>query len=179
MRMSEYFWLTLDDQKMKPIFPVLHPEGPELRPDMSQLEIASIRYGVVGYFNDEDGVITDILTQPAFLVSDGLKRLLTAYQRQAAFRAVQLYDIHQDSVNNPLYWIGIYPALPCLSAQSEFYPNGLVKRLVLDRARIPRRAFFQPADLLERRLIVRLDLAESIARRPFTGVKLVEVEVAD
>jgi hypothetical protein len=174
---EKYFWLRQDTRNIRPVRLEAHPLAPKLYPQMTQLEIASVKDAVICYFDsDGGGAVLDILLQPTLLVSDMLKRIMLTYQTQLYFAPVQFYDVGRRGAGNPLYWLGVYPLLDCLSASGEFYPNGLMKRMVLSGDKIPDRAVFMPAGMLEKRLILRRDLAESVLRRNPAGIEFSEVE---
>ena len=63
------------------------------------------------------------------------------------------------------------------SDKTEYYPNGTVKRLVLNRKKIGRHNLFLLEGSHRKDPVVSLALAESILRRHPTGVRFEEVEV--
>ena len=174
--MSAYFFLIQDAEHPRPVLPEAHPFGPRLRPKMSRFEIASIKDPVIAYFDGEEGVLTDFLDRPATLVSDALKRIIAARQEKARFVPVQLYDIREKA--NPLYWLGVYPEVKCLSAESRFYPTRMIERAVLDEKKIPDVPVFRAEELIEDRLILRLDIAEAILGAGLVGIRFSDIETA-
>ena len=67
--------------------------------------------------------------------------------------------------------------LDMLSGKSEFYPNGSVKRLVLDAEKIGEHHIFWLNDRRFRNLFVSMEIVESLLRRNVTGIQFREVEV--
>jgi hypothetical protein len=64
-----------------------------------------------------------------------------------------------------------------ISAESEFYETRMIKRAVLDKGRIPDIPVFRAEDLLENRLIFRLDIAEAVLGAGLSGIVFQDIEV--
>ena len=64
-----------------------------------------------------------------------------------------------------------------LSEKTEFYPNGSVKRLVLDSGRVGEHHVFWLNDRRFRNPFVSLEIVESLLRRNVIGIIFREVEV--
>jgi hypothetical protein len=155
--------------------PEAHPFGPRLHRLMSGLEIASIKSPVIAYFDSPEGILLDYLDSPAMLVSNALKRIIEARQEKTHFVPVQLYDIRENE--NPMYYLGVYPKVKCLSDESEFYTTRMIKRAVLAGEKIPNVPVFQAEEMLENRLIFRLDIAEAVLGAGLTGITFQDIEV--
>jgi hypothetical protein len=173
--MNEYFFLLADNLHLRPVMPEAHPFGPRLHPHMSGLEIASIKDPVIAYFDSGEGVLVDCLDRPAVLVSNALKRMIETRQEKTRFVPVQLYDTREKE--NPLYFLGVYPKVKCLSDKSEFHTTRTIKRAVLDKDAIPDVPVFQAEELSENRLIFRLDLAEAVLGAGLVGITFQGLEV--
>lgn len=119
----------------------------------------------------------DILTDPTYLVSDRLRGVLELYDKNIAFKGLQLFSTAEESKNYPLYWVPWFQMRACLHESSEKYDNGMLKNLVLDSKRISDCSIFRISGLQEYKVVVSLPVAESIMRRRFYGVSLRKIEV--
>jgi hypothetical protein len=173
--MSAYFFLMQDKTHLRPVMPEAHPFGPRLHHLMSGPEIASVKSPVIAYFDSREGILLDYLDRPAMLVSNALKRIIEAHQEKAHFVPVQLYDVWEKE--SPLYYLGVYPKVKCLSDKSEFYTTRMIKRAVLAGKKIPDVPVFQAEEMLENRLIFRLDIAEAVLGAGLTGIMFQDIEV--
>lgn len=117
----------------------------------------------------------DFYTRPIYLMSDEMKNLFFKYDNSLVFKAVRLIDADGRQM---LYWIMGLTALNCLAAEAEFTPRRTLKRLVLDQDKIGKTPIFTVSGLLEKYIIVRLDVAESLLRREFYGIELKKVAMA-
>jgi hypothetical protein len=111
---------------------------------------------------------SDFIEIPFLLISDELKKIFISYEASLTCNCTIL----SDRVNKiqKVYWLCALEMVDCLGADSKFYPDGSIKELVLDRAKIGNRKIFQVAGIREQRFIASLDVVESILRRPFTGI---------
>ena len=71
--------------------------------------------------------------------------------------------------------VSLFYAGRLLKQPDEKYPDGMIKRLVLDQKKSWKRSIFRVDGILEQRIIVALPLAESMLRRRMTGVSLLPV----
>lgn len=132
----------------------------------------------VAYFSgNEAEEICDILTSPTFMVSDRLKSLLALYEKETAFKAIQLFPTSEESSQYPMYWVPCFPEVSCIHESSVLYDNGMASSLVLDGRRIGKRNVFRLQGLTEYRIAVSMPVAESILRRRLYGVGLRKMEV--
>lgn len=121
--------------------------------------------------------LCDILTEPTFLVSDRMKKILQLYEQKLPFKGVQLFATAEESKQYPLYWVPCFPVLDCLHEETKRYDNGMLQRLVLDKRKIQQQPVFRIGGLLEYKVAVSLPVAESILRRRPYGVGLQRIEV--
>lgn len=124
---------------------------------------------------DSRTVYPDFIEFPLPLVSDAMKALLEKYMPGLEWKAAILTDFQQ--ARQDVYWVLRPPAVDCLSTQTEWYPDHTLKHLVLRREPIES-PIFRIADLLEAHIYIDLAVAESLLRRPFTGVRVQKVEMA-
>jgi hypothetical protein len=108
------------------------------------------------------------------LVSDKLKYILKKYDEEIFFKPVVLLDGKAE--NQELYWFIVPKEVDCLAEETQFNKDGSLKKLVIDKRKIGKAKIFTIKGVLENLLIVRLDAAESILRRDFTGIKLKKLE---
>lgn len=120
-------------------------------------------------------VYPDFLEFPLPLVSDSMKALLEKYMPELEWKAAILTDFQK--ARQDVYWVLRPPVVDCLSSQTEWYPDHTLKQLVLKHGKIES-SIFRIAGLLEARIYINLAVAESLLRRPFTGVRVQKVEMA-
>lgn len=124
---------------------------------------------------DMDSIYPDVVDAPVFLVSDALKKILSAYDSEVLYRRVALNQIKERIQKK--YWLLLTEKIDCLDESSEQYPNGWDKRIVLNRERIGQRRVFKANGIRTPRIFVNFEVAESILRREFEGITLRPVEV--
>ncbi|MBE1555941.1 serine protease [Sporosarcina limicola] len=118
----------------------------------------------------------DFIEKPISLLSNPLKQLIEKYAPRMPLKSVVLMDSKKRS--QVLYWLMIPPPVACLSEQTEFHPDGTVKKLVIEEELAAPYTVFKVEGLREDYLIVNVTLAESLLRRAFRGVRLVKVQTA-
>lgn len=117
----------------------------------------------------------DFLQYPVTMFSRRFKDLLDAYEPDLFFQEVVL--IHKENSLQYRYVHTLMDQLDAVGSGTEYYPNGTVKRLVLDRERIGRHNLFLLKGNHRKDPIVSLPLAESLLRRKPVGICFEEVEV--
>lgn len=143
---------------------------------ISQEEFDAIKRLQVVYFDNTPQVeFCDVLQDPAFLVSDALKRVFVLYEPEMKFKGLQLYASDLEDNTAPLYWMPYITPITCLSSQSKIYPNGMLESMILDYDMPTCHHIFRVAGILEYKIIVSLSVAESIIRRKLSGVSFVPV----
>lgn len=174
----KYFMIPQDRQMSNPILPgqidkavyVDGAPGSQFRrvPDMS-----------VSYFpNSPDLEKPDILYQPAFLVSDRLKRLLAKYNPGMQFKGIRCYPEDFDDPESLLYWWPNIGKVDCVSERTEKYPNGTIRHLVIQSEKIQGKSILMVDGTLETIVLVSMELAESMLRRGMWGMDYVPVDMA-
>ncbi|WP_176718109.1 hypothetical protein [Paenibacillus kribbensis] len=124
---------------------------------------------------DSQTVYPDFLEYPLPLVSDSMKALLEKYMPGLEWKAAILTDFQQ--ARQDVYWVLRPPVVDCLSVQTEWYPDHTLKHLVLRHGKIDS-SIFRIAGLMEAHIFIDLAVAESLLRRPFTGVRVQKIEMA-
>jgi len=165
-----YFVLHADPDLSNPVR-IQKLDAKYYRNDIAEKEFAAIKRLQVAYFDNSPQVeLCDVLYEPAFMVSDVLKRLFALYEPRMQFKGVQLFANDLEDNTAPLYWMPYIPYVECLGSESRRYPNGMLEKMTLDRMRIPKKQIFRVAGILEQKIIVNLPVAESMIRRNISGV---------
>ncbi|HEY8463668.1 MAG TPA: hypothetical protein VIM29_06575 [Bacillota bacterium] len=113
----------------------------------------------------------DFLDGQLLLVSTPLQNLFAKYQPDLLFKQVVLIDF--ENGHTETYWLPILERVACIGTGSKFNRDqSVLQRIVLKEAAIPDLSLFQLEGVTAPYVIVRLDLAESIMRRNFKGIKL-------
>ena len=147
-----------------------------VREEFEPEEVGQIQeISVLFTLGDRDSIYPDVIDAPVFLVSDSLKKLLSAYDPEVIYRRVAL-NLVEERIQKK-YWLLLTEKIDCLDGSSEQYANGWDKRIVLNREQIGRRRVFKVRDIRVPRVFVNLEVAESILRRNFEGILLRPVEV--
>ncbi|WP_226001488.1 hypothetical protein [Paenibacillus sp. BJ-4] len=124
---------------------------------------------------DSRTVYPDFLEFPLPLVSDSMKALLEKHMPELEWKAAILTDFQQ--ARQDVYWVLRPPVVDCLSSRTEWYPDHTLKHLVLRHEKIEP-SIFRIAGLMEAHIYIDLAVAESLLRRPFTGVRVQKLEMA-
>lgn len=173
----EYFELQQSKNVRNPVT-IMKLDRKKYNYEMKRKDFEALDKLKVAYFSGrETEEICDILTDPAWMVSDELRRVLKLYDKTLEFKGVQLFPTSEFSDRYPVYWIPGFEETDCLHGSTEKYDNGMLKRLVLDERKIGERSVFRIGGLLEYKIAVTLPAAESILRRRLYGVSLRRIEV--
>lgn len=123
-----------------------------------------------------DMLYIDFIEKPIALFSDAVKQLVEKYVPNMLFKAVVLTDMPKSM--QTLYWLVIPPKVPCLSSQSQFHLDGTLKKLIIDEAMAAPYSCFQIEGIKENYIVINIELAESILRRAFQGIRLHKVQTS-
>ncbi|ADO54185.1 hypothetical protein [Paenibacillus polymyxa] len=150
---------------------------------LSPLQVEDILTGAQGQqddplflavYTDPRTVYPDFLEYPLPLVSDRMKALLEKYMPGLEWRAAILTDFQQ--ARQEVYWVLRPPKMDRLSAQTEWYPNETLKRLILRQGEMES-PVFRIVGLIEPHIYIHLAVAESLLRRSFTGIRVQRIEM--
>lgn len=182
--MSEYFVLDLD-KEMKQVVSLDNRYIPAyLKPGFSIKRFTDIRWEDrqnyeqccnIRVISKPGNSYPDYLKEPLPLISTSIKKIFEDYEQYFCSTAVFLSD-PQLKIQK-IYWLCLVKELECLAESTEFYSNHMLKRLVLNRNKINNRKVFIVNGIMEKRLVVHLDVAESLLRRPMEGIVLTPVFV--
>jgi hypothetical protein len=101
------------------------------------------------------------------LIAKDLKPILSLYQKNLEFRPIVL--VEQDEEKQVVYYLTEAPMLDCASSESALSKTGEIQQLVINKEKVGNCRIFEAAGFAGR-LIVRLDVAESILRRNPYGI---------
>lgn len=139
----------------------LHLSSAHLIPDTSIFYVKT----------DQETCYLDLLDRQIVLLSKSLKQLVDVYQPNYAAKLAVLIDMKKQQQHE--YYLPIFQEISCLSPETVFHnDHKTIKRLVLQENLIPDLPIFQLKESEKPYIIVRLDLAESILRRGYTGIQL-------
>jgi len=168
-----YFTMHQDDRILAaPNLTLTKKEVEELQqfPTPENLLISKIVYVKSKLMNKID--YPDFIEAPILLISEKLKSLMAKYQKNIWMRTIVLID---EKTNHQNIYYTIYPPrISCTSKQSV-YDFSKLKEFILNEDRVGYNRIFVPEGL-EQRLVVRLDVAESILRRKLNGIIFEEVK---
>ena len=108
-------------------------------------------------------------------VSDTVKKVLDMYEDDMVFRTIVITSKESEMLK--VYHHLLLERLDMFSEQTEFYPNGSIKRLVLDAKKIGEHKVFMLNDKRFNNPYVSLEVVESLLRRGVVGIIWKEVEV--
>lgn len=125
---------------------------------------------------EEGAEFLDLLDNQLFLISNELKKIIEKYDRDIIFKMIAIIDsVHQKQGN---YCLPIFNEIEALSDKSELNLNKtVVKKVVLDKEKVKGKKIFKLKESSKTLIIVRLDVAESLLRRGFKGIKLERVDI--
>ncbi|SNS15380.1 hypothetical protein SAMN05446037_100517 [Anaerovirgula multivorans] len=134
------------------------------------------RISVLYIKSNKNTQFIDLLDRQLFLLSDELKKLVEKYEPYLKFKIMQLIDAENSKTAQ--YHLPILDTIDCLSEKSELNRDkSIIKRAVLEEKKIEDKSIFKIGGVSSTYVAIRLDLAESILRRAFSGINLTRVEV--
>ncbi|MED0673641.1 serine protease [Aneurinibacillus aneurinilyticus] len=170
-----YFIISQDER----IFDAIEPTGVSQVITREQLEEEQLRKmdKLILQFSLKEKTTNeyvDFIQRPIPLLSDQCKQIIEKYVPHMHFKSVVLVDRKQ--MRQDVYWLIAPPRINCLSDESEFHKDGTIKRLVIDEQKAISHKIFRIDGILEDYILISLDVAESLLRRNFTGIRLKKVE---
>lgn len=125
---------------------------------------------------DEETRFLDVLDSQRFLISENMKKILEKFNEKIVFKTVPLIDLYNKRQEN--YYLPIFEEVEALSERAEFnLDKTIVKKIVLDNKKIQGKKIFQIKESVKPLIVVRLDVAESLLRRRFKGIRLEELVI--
>ncbi|MEC1179998.1 hypothetical protein P9B03_15970 [Metasolibacillus meyeri] len=162
----DYFIIQQDQSITNPIIPIT-----------TDLEDDFIGSSVFGEVVEKDNALyLDYLDRPRQIVSDALKELLAKYEDSLDFTAMIFTDVEEETQR--IYWLMEVAKKNCISSATTYYPDGTIKELVIDPKKVELDCIFRVSSTRESFIVINLEVAESILRRPFIGIQLQRVKLA-
>ena len=141
-------------------------------------DAAQIRGSVMLFLARGSGeTAPDLIQYPVQMVSDPVKKVLDMYEDDMVWRTVAITDKERENVM--IYHHLLPERLDVFSERTEFYPNGSIKKLVMDARKIGGHKVFMADDRRSGNPYVSLEVVESLLRRGVVGIIWKEVEVED
>lgn len=177
MKSIEYFQLKRDEELSNPIQIFHFAVEDDIIPGKPVAPESVPAYQVAYYEYSPKLEICDVLFQPLLLVEDKVKRLWNLYEEEMEYKGVQVFANDPQINVSPLYWCPVPQQVNCLHENSEFYPNGTLKKPILWYREIENRHVFQVNGLLEPVTVISLPVAESMLKRGMFGFQLEPVDL--
>lgn len=126
--------------------------------------------------NNFDVEYIDWINRQLLLISKNTKKVLELYEKYMKFKTAILYDPRKYC--SEVYYTPLIKLVSCLSSESIWNLNkSELKKIILEKNKIPSNSIFQIDDVSNRYIIMRIDLIESLLRRNIEGVKFEKVEL--
>ncbi|MCB2306829.1 hypothetical protein LGL08_12345 [Clostridium estertheticum] len=127
---------------------------------------------------DDNCEFLDVLDSQLFLISDEIKKIIEKYDRDILFISLPLIDGLHDRQEN--YSLPIFEEIEALSDKSELsLDKRIIKNIILSKEKIKGKKIFRIKESTKPLIVVRLDVAESLLRRDFKGIKLERLQVEE
>ena len=175
----EYYLLKQSSNVINPI-KILNMDSSIYTTQMTHKDFRQLDKVKVAYIQYEaTQEIPDILTQPTYMVSDVIRKVMKMYDDRISFKAIQVYPDKKKDIEAAArtYWIYDCVMEDCLHRDTVIYPNGAVNEIILDQHKIKGRDIFRIKGIVENKTIISLAVAESILRRNTFGVGIERVQV--
>ena len=118
----------------------------------------------------------DVLDRQCFLISESVKQVFGLYEPTMKFKMFCIINNLRMEYYN--YFVPILEELDCLSADSETNSDkSVIKRMILDSKKTGSHAIFKIAGINTDKVVVRLDVTESLLRRKCKGIQLKSIEM--
>ena len=117
----------------------------------------------------------DFIKSPVYMVSEMTKKVIDMYEDDMMFKKIVL--IHKEEESQLVYFHLLLKEIEAVDGCSEYYPNGMEKRLLLNQEKIGDHKAFLLADSRIRLPVVSLEIVESLLRRHVMGITFREIEV--
>lgn len=146
----------------------------QLSEELLRLKQENIKHGSITsmvYIKGNSGLITeyaDYYETPIPLIGERFQKIAQKYQPDAVFHRVILVE-KQTGEQRP-YYLLLPPEIECADKGESIYDDaGNIEKFVLEEEKVGRQRIFVAKDY-KKKLIVRLDVAESILRRGSNGI---------
>lgn len=115
----------------------------------------------VMFYIEDKGIYPDFIEEPLPLISNRFWTVLNEMKvKSIFFKPVCLTDVNK--MTSHLYWLIVPDKINCLSKNSEFYKNGTLKTLKIDREKAGYYKVFKVNGILEDYIIVDEDVVNAL-----------------
>lgn len=129
------------------------------------------------YLDEQKGECApDFIKSPVYMVSEMACKVIDMYEDELTWKKIVM--IHKEEARQLVYYHLLLRKLEALHETTQYYPNGMEKRMVLDREKMGQHKAFLLADSKVKLPVVSLEVVESLLRRKVMGVTFREIEVA-
>lgn len=125
---------------------------------------------------NENSVFPEFYQAPVLMVSNDLYKIFNMYENSIIYKLVFFTDLKNKI--QKVYRLVLPSTLDALSKKTTYLKNGWVDKIVLDKNKIGDYKIFRIKAGVEYYFIVSLDVAESILKRKFIGIKFEKVGVS-
>ncbi len=116
----------------------------------------------------------DVLDGQLFLVSEGVKKVFSIYERSLVFKTLCILNNMDGSNCN--YYAPLFAKVDCLPDEYKAVRNrNKLEKLIIKAKAVEDYSIFKIADIDTDIVIIRLDVAESLLRRDITKLTLERV----
>ncbi|MBU3218122.1 hypothetical protein LL033_22100 [Clostridium estertheticum] len=127
---------------------------------------------------DDNCEFLDVLDSQLFLISNELKKIIEKYNSDILFISLPLIDGLHDRQEN--YSLPIFEEIEALSDKTELgLDKRIIKNIIISKEKIQGKKIFRIKESTKPLIVVRLDVAESLLRRDFKGIKLERLQVEE
>jgi hypothetical protein len=119
-----------------------------------------------------DYITTRTIKDRYHLISDELKNLCCMYNKNQKWMPIVMIDQYKKC---HVYWFWSTEVIGCMSDKTEYNIDRTVKTLAINTELLKHENNFAVETEIEKMIIVRLDLAESILRRGYIGFTMNKV----
>lgn len=121
-------------------------------------------------------IFTDIISNPFFLVSEKVKKVIQMYEPKTIIKELVLLDSKYEKVER--YFLPVFEELDCLAKESILnLDHNEIKKAVLIQERLEGHAIFRIAGVGMQYIVGNLEIVESFLKREVIGMSLKELQI--
>ena len=119
-------------------------------------------------------VFPDVINRPTLLVTRDVRDIIRKYDEHVAYRQIAYLDSENEKTQ--LYFMPMLESIDCLSEASEYENeyNASFSKVAIKKEAVRDKSLFLIKTEVQRVVIIRLDLAESLLVRKYKGFSLTE-----
>lgn len=139
-------------------------------------DAAKINDVTVLYLKNNSGeTAQDFFRNPVNMITERTKRVFAMYEPTIIFKKIVM--INKKKQSQLVYYLPLIYKVDALADCIERYPNGQEKKIILDHGKIGEHKIFLLKNSMVKKIIVKIDVVESLLRRKLLGVTFQEIEV--